>query len=369
MVGEAEYPIGSLAQSLAQLAKLNGVAALRFTISAIRKTTEMICRDAPSAVEKLQIEALLVDQTEPAGGSIAEHLRLPFVTICNALALNREPNVPPPFTPWNYHVSWWARVRNTAGYKIYDRFMRPITETVDAYRIRWGLAKLSGPEGSFSELAQISQQPPAFDFPRVKLPAHFHYVGPLRKPAANVEFPWNRLDGRPLVYASLGTLQNRKQDVFRCFTEVCAELNLQIVVAHGGGLDSGFLASLPGNPIAVPYAPQLEVLAHTRLTLTHAGLNTVLDSLSLGVPMVAVPITYEQPAIASRIRWCEAGEVIPYPKLKRDRLRKTVERVLGDSRYSANAKAVRKSILNAGGVRRAADVVEKVCRATPSSAG
>jgi len=39
-------------------------------------------------------------------------------------------------------------------------------------------------------------------------------------------------------------------------------------------------------PLVVEYAPQLELLAKARLTITHAGLNTVLDSLSNGVPLV-----------------------------------------------------------------------------------
>src|SRR5579863_4517080 len=49
LVGESDHPLGSLGQSLGQLATLNGLAALRFTVQAIKKTTEMICRDAPEA--------------------------------------------------------------------------------------------------------------------------------------------------------------------------------------------------------------------------------------------------------------------------------------------------------------------------------
>ena len=44
---------------------------MRFTINAIRRTTDMICRDLPDAVRRAGIDALLVDQTEPAGGSVA----------------------------------------------------------------------------------------------------------------------------------------------------------------------------------------------------------------------------------------------------------------------------------------------------------
>jgi MGT family glycosyltransferase len=362
VVGESDHPLGSLGQSLSQLATLNGLAALRFTIRAIQKTTEMICRDAPGAIRRAKIQALVVDQTEPAGASVSEHLDLPFVTVCNALALNRERHVPPPFTAWSYRPSRWASIRNATGYAIFDRLMRPITDVVDTYRARWKLPKSVGPADSFSGLAQISQQTQAFDFPRQNLPPHFQYVGPLRRPAAKVDFPWDRLDGRPLVYASLGTLQNRKQELFRCFAEACAQLNLQTVLALGGEVDERFAASLPGDTIAVSYAPQREVLARASLTLTHAGLNTVLDSLSFGVPLVAVPITYEQPAIASRIRWCGAGKVVPFADVTTARLRKTIHQVLTDPTYSTNARAIQRSILEAPGVCGAADCIERVCQ-------
>jgi UDP:flavonoid glycosyltransferase YjiC (YdhE family) len=91
-IGQSDHPAGSLDRSLAQLGKLRGLGALRFTIEAVRRTTEMICRDAPAVVRACGIDRLLVDQTEPAGGSVADCLKIPFVTVCNALALDREPS-------------------------------------------------------------------------------------------------------------------------------------------------------------------------------------------------------------------------------------------------------------------------------------
>src|SRR5947199_7327975 len=112
---------------------------------------------------------------------------------------------------------------------------------------------------------------------------------------------------------------------------------VQLVITHGGGLDERTASSFPGDPVVASYAPQLEVLARARLTLTHAGLNTVLDSLTYGVPIIAVPITYEQPAIASRVRWSGAGEVIPLRRLTVQKLRTSIENVLGDSSFSSRA--------------------------------
>jgi zeaxanthin glucosyltransferase len=360
-VGKTSHPPGTLPKSLARLGQLDGLAALRFTIGEVRNTTDMMLRDGSAALRAIGAEGLLVDQTEPAGGTLAEHIGIPFVTVCNALAINREDDVPPPFTNWSFRTSFFARLRNRLGYRLSDWTLRNVQAVVAQHRRQWGLLPYSSPEDTFSKLAQLSQQPPAFDFPRNRLPGVFHYVGPLRGPGLRqVPFPWDKLDGRPLVYASLGTLQNGKERIFRTFAEACQPLSCQLVITHGNGLDPQAAACLPGNPLVVNYAPQLEVLARASLTLTHAGLNTVLDSLSHGVPLVAVPITYEQPAIAKRISWTGSGRVVPFRGLKVRALRDAIAEVLGDPSYAVKAQTVARSIQDSGGVKRAADVIESV---------
>lgn len=359
-IGQSDHPLGSLPQSVAQLGKLSGIAALRFTIRAIQKTTGAICRDAPGAIKQAGVEALLVDQTEPAGGTIAEFLGIPFVTICCALAINREASIPPIFTPWTYQSAWWRKLRNQAGYFLFDRITQPIQTTLAEFRQQWQLPPHSCHEDSFSQLAQISQQPLTFDFPRIALPQSFHYAGPLRNQSPRVvTFPYERLTGQPLIYASLGTLQNTKKEVFRCIAAACEKLDAQLVMSHGGGMSEQAAQSMPGNPLIVEYAPQLELLARAKLTVTHAGLNTVLDSLSNGVPLVTIPITYEQPAIAARLRWAKCGEVIALNHLSVSRLRALVQQVLTDDSYTKNAARLKESIRQAGGVKRAADIVEQ----------
>lgn len=360
-MGSSDHPRGSQPELLANLAKLHGLRALRFTIAAVAKTTEMMCREGPAAIRRAKIDALLVDQTEPAGGSIAEHLGIPFITVCNALAMNAEPAVPPPFTPWNYNPSSWAQLRNRLGYRLQRVAMKPVSDVITRYRREWKLPRFRTVEDSFSRIAQISQQTKAFDFPRRALPACFHYVGPLRKgKKKTAEFPWDKLDGRPLVYASLGTLQNRRWPIFNAFAEACAGLDVQLVITHGGGLTETEAQSFPGNPVVVSYAPQQEVLSRAALTLTHAGLNTVLDSLSHGVPMIAIPITYEQPAIAQRIRWAAVGEVLPMKALNPADLKARIRSVLSSTVLRRNAAAIREAIAEAGGVARAADLTESV---------
>ena len=369
-VGHSDHPAGSLPASLAKLGQLHGFQALRFTIHAVARTTVMFCRDAPAVIRSAGVQALLVDQTEPVGCSLAEHLRIPFITVCNALNLNEEPTVPPPFTRFRYRDSGWARFRNRTGYRVARFVMSPVSKALAQQRAAWGLPAHRDASQSFSPLAEICQLPRAFDYPRQLLGPGFHYTGPLRRPKTTATpFPWARLNGKPLIYASLGTLQNSREPVFRIFAAACAELPVQLVITHGGGLDERVVRSLPGNPLVVSYAPQTELLARAALTLTHAGLNTVLDSLSCGVPLVAVPITYEQPAIAERLRSSGAGEVIPLKKLSIERLRGIAEPVLTEPRYRREAARIQPTIAQAGGVNRAADIVEVALNAKSTWAG
>ena len=359
-IGHEDHPRGSLPVSLAELSRLKGPAALRFTIREVARGSTMVCRDAPEAIRRAGIDALLVDQMEPAGGAVAEHLGIPFITVCNALAINRDPIVPPPFTPWQYRSTPWARARNALGYAVSDWLTAPITRVVAEYRKRWKLPVLRSPDDSFSKLAQICQMPKAFDYPRMALPPSFHYVGPLRGRTKEVPFPWDRLDGRPIVYASLGTLQNSRASLFQCFAQACDELDVQLVISHGGGLTEAEAASLPGNPLVVAYAPQEQLLERARLTITHAGLNTVLDSLAGAVPLVAIPLTYEQPAIAGRVKRVGAGCILSVHGITARRLRSSVVYVLERGEFRDSARQMKDAILKAGGVRRAGSLIESL---------
>jgi UDP:flavonoid glycosyltransferase YjiC (YdhE family) len=84
-------------------------------------------------------------------------------------------------------------------------------------RHQWKLPLYNCRDDIDSQLAQICQLPAEYDFPRVSLPQCFHYTGPLQDPSGlepvffpSISFPFEKLTGKPLIYASLGTLQNRK---------------------------------------------------------------------------------------------------------------------------------------------------------------
>jgi MGT family glycosyltransferase len=232
---------------------------------------------------------------------------------------------------------------------------------VNDHRRTWGLKSLKRSTGALSKLAQVAQLPEALEFDVPGKPAILHYTGPFVDPQQRpvMEFPWDQLDGRPLIYASLGTLQNGSEAIFRTIAEACAGLNAQLVISLGGGLDPEPLGPLAGDPIVVRYAPQLEIVKRAALVITHAGLNTVLESLAEGVPLVALPLGNDQPGVAARVRAHGAGVVIPQQKLTARKLRSAVRDVLEDGRYRDAAQWLKNAFRQVDGLNRAADVIEQ----------
>src|SRR5882757_2471990 len=89
-IGPEHFPPGALAQSITKLAGLSGIKSLKYAIECERRISHLILEFAPDAVRAAGIDGLLVDQNEPAGATVAEHLKLPFVSVCTSLPLNRE---------------------------------------------------------------------------------------------------------------------------------------------------------------------------------------------------------------------------------------------------------------------------------------
>lgn len=361
-IGETDFPAGSSKDMLAKLGQLSGLAAFRYTVDLFKKITFTLLQEAPAAFQNAGVEALLIDQTSFGGSTIAESLDIPFISICCAMMINQDPNVPPFNTAWSYHATLWARLRNQLGYKLIDKLAKPITALIADYRRQCGLPQFRHSNDAYSQLAQICQQPAEFEYPRQSLPPCFHFTGPFSNPASREPtfFPFDKLTGQPLIYASLGTVQNRLLGTFQTIAEACQGLDAQLVIALGGGSTPDSLPTLPGAPLVVEFAPQLELLQQTTLTITHAGMNTTLESLSNGVPMVAIPIANDQPGVAARIAWTGTGQVVSLKRLSVSNLRGSIERVLTEDSYKKNALSLQKAIKKAGGVKRASDIIEQV---------
>jgi zeaxanthin glucosyltransferase len=114
---------------------------------------------------------------------------------------------------------------------------------------------------------------------------------------------------------------------------------IQVVLAKGSNIELADLGVIPPNVIVVDKAAQLELLKHSALCITHAGLNTALESLIQGMPTVAFPISYDQPGVATRIAaYHGVGEFLEGDNIRIDSLHESIQKVLRTSSYLDKAR-------------------------------
>jgi zeaxanthin glucosyltransferase len=360
---EEDFPIGSLEKSLAQLSKLQGQAALELVKRLVAKNLESAFRNLPQTLQEAKVDGLVLDETERGLGCVPLHRDMPYVHVSNALHFDFSGNTPVCTFDWQHETTPEALARNKAGVRRLLKTYEPLTSVSQAYAKKVGLTvDWTDPFATISKLAWLTQTPKEFDFVSDHWAAQFHYTGPFHDGLGRIEsrFPWDRLTGEPLVYASMGTLQNGLESVFTSIAEaVGTRHGIQLVLSVGSGIDPERIGSLPANSIVVKKAPQVELLKRSTLCITHAGLNTALESLTQGVPMVAIPVSIDQPGVAARIAYTKTGAYVPIQDLTVSRLSTLIDDVLDNPEYRLNANTMKEAIVRTNGLEKAADLLEE----------
>jgi zeaxanthin glucosyltransferase len=106
------------------------------------------------------------------------------------------------------------------------------------------------------------------------------------------------LDGRPFVYVSLGTFFSERDDVLATIAEALRHANLPAAIAVGS-LPLERLGPIPATWCVEPILPQVALLEKATVAITHGGGNSVVEALSSGTPMIALPFSTDQFAIGA----------------------------------------------------------------------
>lgn len=341
-----------------QLGDLSGLSALMKTGVLIQQAVTATRAEAPALIRQGKFDALLVDQFSPAGAVVAEEMGLPYVVMCNAVATHLDAAVPPPPWPWAPRNDLFGRVRNRFG----NRIGRILFDTFSGAWKAKGVSPLllTSLERTYGR-AIVSQQPAWFDFPTQPRPPHFHYTAPWHVEGrdADTDFRWDWLDGRPLVYASMGTIQNRLKRVYHAIVEAARGLEIQLVLSLGSPSATLELDG-PENVMVVPFAPQLRLLERASAVITHAGLNTTLETLARGLPMLCLPVTNDQPGIASRVVYLGAGRRLGLRRVTVEAIHDGIRRLLFNPDYASIAEQLQERLVGMNGPRVAAEIIERV---------
>jgi zeaxanthin glucosyltransferase len=360
---EKDLPLGSLRRMQDQVGKLQGQEALKASIGSISRRMESAFRNLPQTLHENRIDALVLDQVDIGLGLVPMHLGLPYAHLSNSLHFDFSGVTPFGTFDWQHETTPEAHHRNMAGLKGFMQAFEPVSVIWQRYARQTGLdVDWNDPFIGMSRLAWITQTPKEFDFDSSHWPSQFHHTGPFHDGFGRIEsdFPWDRLTGEPLIYASMGTLQNGLESAFSTIAEAAGSRpGTQLVLSIGPSIDPTKIGPLPANCIVVSNAPQIELLKRATLCITHAGLNTTLESLAQGIPMVAIPVTNDQPGVAARIAYTKTGAYVPLRELTVARLSALIGEVLTNPEYRQNANTMKETINKTNGLEKAADILEQ----------
>jgi zeaxanthin glucosyltransferase len=359
-----EFPVGSFTDLMRRLSKLHGEQVLDNVRRAGAFRTEAILNCLPKLLTAAAVDAVVMDTVLYYTELAPISLGLPYAHVSAALHFDYSGYTPPYYYDWPHENTAAARARNQAavGKALIGHAPSAAVARSFAERVSLDLDCVN-PSATISKLAWITQCPREFDFESPRWPPYFHHTGPFYDGTGRMEvdFPWERLTGEPVIYASMGTLMNGSVDIFRAIIQATAvQKGFQVVLSLGNQVEPEQLGPIPKNMIAVKRAPQLEILKRASVCITHAGLNTVLESLSQGVPQVAIPISLDQPGVAARIAEKKTGLVVPLQALTPDRLSVALDRVIKEDVYRERARNLQKVIAENNGLEKATDVLERV---------
>ena len=361
---EKEHPAGSTAKDWGKVAKLRGIDVLKYTSGnltpiLVKSTLEHL----PAKAAEAGVEAFVCDLIFRFAEMVPMQLGLPYVQIWVVLNFDTSGTTPMGVTSSLPDPSPEGRARNLELVKMFGSLRTNSLVVGQAHAEKVGLQiDWTNPGATASKLAIISQTPKEFDFPGIPWPPQFHYAGPLHNDEGRepIPFPWEKLTGQPLIYASLGTLLNGLEDIYRAILQAIKAIpDTQLVVSVGNNINLDDLGEIPSNAIVVHSAPQIELLKRASLCITHAGLNTALESLAEGVPMVAIPVGFDQPGVAARIAYHGVGEFVEVEDVTPERLAALIRQVQGNSSYREKARYFQKVIERTHGLDIAADVIEQ----------
>lgn len=215
-----------------------------------------------------------------------------------------------------------------------------------------------------TELLNIAFLPRSFQPGGESFDDHVLFVGPSLQSQRHEQssFPFALLDDRPHLYISLGTVFNNQVDFYNLCFAAFGDTEWQVILSTGWQVDPALLHVAPSNFIVASSVPQIEILPRTSLFISHGGMNSTMESLYHGVPLIVAvaPQMIEQAITAQRVQELGLGLALEMETITVDTLRDTVARVAHDPSYRTRVQAMQQLVRTAGGYQRATDAIIKL---------
>jgi zeaxanthin glucosyltransferase len=298
--------------------------------------------DAQFALGGFTPELMLIDSVLPHVAMQARQQGVKVVNLSTTFALGYDPHVPPlstalrpsddPAQRAEIELAW-ACERERHRRPLIEGFsrMQMLRATAEAFQFPVEMlddqsaleVTVRGPE--------IILAPAELDFPS-PLNSRKYYAGACVEldRAEELQAELSHLCDRPLVYCSLGSQVHRYAQLGEAVPLLMhaarSAPDFQFVVAglkYGGPVET--------NVRVLERAPQLTLLRHASLMLSHGGLNGIKEALCVGVPLIVLPFDQDQPGNAARVAFNGLGRHLRWSEVDPNALVRQVREVRDDT--------------------------------------
>lgn len=256
-------------------------------------------------------------------------------------------------------------LRNHAINSAMSWLSAPVRAQVNRLRAAQGLAPIrdSVPAHSGRFPLYLAAGSAEYDFARDDLPASVHYVGPcLWEPPAPPAASFAFRDGAPLIYVSEGTAQVGEPFLIRAAVEaLMTRPDLDVVVTTGKQRTAASLGlgdSVPPHIRVVQWVSHRDVFARASVVVTTGGSGTTRQALASGVPVLAVPLEWDQLENAARLEACGAGIRIARRHCTSAAVGRAIASLMEDARYRRQAAHMADSFARAASDIRPIELLE-----------
>ncbi|OTY51267.1 macrolide family glycosyltransferase [Bacillus thuringiensis] len=317
-------------------------------LSHMIEASERIVTQIVEETKEEKYDYLIYDNHFPVGRIIANILQLPSVSSCTTFAVNQY---------INFHDEQEARQVDE---------MDPLYQSCLAGMERWNkqygmkcnsMYDIMNHPGDITIVYTSKEYQPRSEV----FDESYKFVGPSIATRKEVgSFPTEDLKNEKVIFISMGTVFNEQPALYeKCF-EAFKDVDATVGLVVGKKINISQFENIPKNFKLYNYVPQLEVLQHADVFVTHGGMNSSSEALYYGVPLVVIPVTGDQPFVAKRLTEVGAGIRLNRNELTSELLRETVKKVMEDVTFKENSRKVGESLRNAGGYQRAVEEIFKL---------
>lgn len=316
---------------------------LAFSTRVLVDTTLALDDTVMRHMEELKPDCIVADSMAVWGKAVAMKLGIPFVSSTTTFAFNQH-------SAKLMKQSMTQLLGMLLSMPKINRDIRRLREK--GYPVKSVLDIIQNDENTHTVVYTSPEFQPCADTFSDK----YAFVGPSIRPAAKTIAK----TGEKLVYLSMGTVNNDMMKLYQGCVDAFANTPYQVIMSVGNLVDLDAFGKLPENVEVYPYVDQIAVLRETDVFVTHCGMNSASEALYFGVPLVMVPQTAEQGAVAARTAQLGAG--LQASETSPEAILTGVRQVLGNGEYRKCAARIGQSFRACSGPKGAADKIESLCK-------